>query len=324
MGQLYFRNLHQEFFERYPKETTHFFALSGFLGFVPVERLMQMPFKSTVIHGLQRENRDFILHEQMKKIHGDKVSIHYPEIPSHAKCYLWFNENKPIRGLIGSANFTRNGLHNDYRESLLELEKPDLFPLQAYINIILESSKFCVDIDVAKTPSIKTFQSTDDSCKLELYDKRTGQVPGSSGLNWGFANAHVAIGDAYIAIRVEHIKKYPHLFQPIFFNPSQGHRSRVKSKEAVEIIWDDGVIMEALFEGSQPVNEMIYPKQISSVPRKNILGDYIRFRLGLPPVTNSKREDEKITREILTKYGRDTIELKLIQPGVYSANFSVG
>jgi len=32
MGQLYFRNLHEEFFNRYPKDATEFYAVSGYLG----------------------------------------------------------------------------------------------------------------------------------------------------------------------------------------------------------------------------------------------------------------------------------------------------
>lgn len=322
MGQLYYRNLHKEFFERFPREATEFYAISGYLGPDPVNRLLTLPFNSCIIYGLQRETPNFILHQQLTKIHGDKVSIMYPEVPSHAKCYLWLREGKPIRGLVGSANFSINGLNNDFRETLIEVEKPDLYAVKAYIDVIKESSKACNIITIAKVPKDIVTDLT-MGCELELFEPHSGEVQSMSGLNWGFANGNVTPNDAYIPIRVKHIKKFPHLFQPVFFNPADGHRSRsVKSKEAVEIIWDDGVIMEALFEGSQPINGMNYPKQISSIPRKNLLGEYLRTRLKLLPVSDERKDSEKITRSILERYGRNSITLKLIQPGVYSADFS--
>jgi hypothetical protein len=57
----------------------------------------------------------------------------------------------------------------------------------------------------------------------------------------------------------------------------------MRNNDSVEIIWDDGLIMEGLLEGSQPINEIIYPKkQISSFPVKAELGIYIRNRIEFP------------------------------------------
>jgi len=321
MGQLYFRNLHEEFFNRYPKDATEFYAVSGYLGPDPLLRLKVLPFKSKIIFGLQKENKNLLLHQQILSVNSDKVSIFYPEIPSHAKCYVWAKNGKPVRGLIGSANFSINGLNNDYRETLLEVDNRDLYPLLAYINIISESAIICSEVDVSPFPANTLVQSGGPECTMELYSPKTGEVQEMSGLNWGFSNGNVAIGDAYIAIRMMHLIAHPNLFQPIFFNPEEGHRSR--SKEAAELIWDDGVIMKVLFEGSQELNGNSYPKQISSIPRKNILGEYIRERMGLPPISIEKKPEERITREKLYRYGRDTITLSLIQPGLYKADFSV-
>ena len=323
MGQLYFRNLHEEFFNRYPKDATEFYAVSGYLGPDPLLRLKDLPFNSKIIFGLQKENKNILLHQQILNVNSEKVSIFYPEISSHAKCYVWAKNGKPIRGLIGSANFSINGLNNDYRETLFEVDSRDLYPLLAYINIISESALLCSQVEVADIPESTSVEKVGPECTMELYSPRTGEVQEMSGLNWGFANGNVAIGDALIAIRMKHLIAHPNLFQPIFFNPTEGHRSRSQSKEAAELIWDDGVIMRVLFEGSQELNGNTYPKQISSIPRKNILGNYIRERMGLAPVSEEKKPEERITREMLTRYGRDTITLSLIQPGLYKADFSV-
>ena len=323
MGQLYFRNLHEEFFNRYPKDATEFYAVSGYLGPDPLLRLKELPFKSKIVFGLQKENKNLLLHQQILSVNSDKVSIFYPEISSHAKCYVWAKDGKPIRGLIGSANFSINGLNNDYRETLLEVESRDLHPLLAYINIISDSAINCSEADVSTYKVASPSELDGPECTLELYDPSTGEVQDMSGLNWGFSNGNVVPGDAYIAIRMKHLRAHPNLFQPIFFNPTKGHRYRSKSKEAAELIWDDGVIMKVLFEASQPLNGNVYPKQIASIPRKNILGEYIRERIGLPPISNENRPEEKIKREHLIRYGRDSISLSLIQPGLYKADFSV-
>ncbi len=326
MGQVYYRNLHKEFFERFPKDATHFYALTGYVGPDPISKLADLNFSSSIIYGLQRETPNIILHDQLLKIHSEKVGIYYPEIPSHAKCYIWMANDKPLRGLIGSANFSVNGLNNDFREVLMEVEKSDLYAVKAYIDVIRDSCKACDEIRILQKdntqPALTITTKLNEPCELELFDPESGQVQEMSGLNWGFANGNVTPNDAYIPIRTKHIRNFPHLFQPIFFNPSEGHRSRSKSKEAVELIWDDGVIMSVLFEGSQPINGSNYPKQISSIPNKNILGLYLRERLSLAPVSDRRLPREKITRAILESYGRSSISLNLIQEGVYSANFT--
>ena len=323
MGQLYYKNLYDEFFNRYPKDATEFFAVSGYLGPDPLMQLNTLPFNSRIIFGLQKENKNLALHQQLLSLNSKKVNILYPEICSHAKCYVWLKDGKPIRGLIGSANFSINGLSNDYRETLLEVESRDLHPLLAYINTLADSAFDCSNADINNFKALPVAQAASADCVLELFDPSTNEVQDMSGLNWGFSNGKVGVGDAYIAIRKKHLKAHPNLFQPKFYNPKDGHRSRSKSKEVAEIIWDDGVVMKVLFEGSQELNGNTYPKQISSIPRKNILGDYIRDRIDKPKMTAKRNPKDKITRQDLLKYGRDKITLSLIQPGLYKADFSI-
>jgi NgoFVII restriction endonuclease len=86
--------------------------------------------------------------------------------------------------------------------------------------------------------------------------------------------------------------------------------------DSVEIIWDDGISMEGLFEGSQPVNGLTYPKQISSFPVKSELGEYFRNRLGVPL-------GQPVRRHHLDSYGRTDVAVSLISEGVYKFDFSV-
>ena len=319
MGQLYYRNLHSEIFDKYPKTATNLYIVSGYVGPHTVKQLKSLELNTTLIYGLQKENRKPELDSLLKKEHleNENVSILFSQLPSHSKLYVWYENNNPLRGLIGSANFSSNGLKNDFRETLIEVDKPDIYALVSYFNLIKDNSIECIDdIEIKVEPKVRV----GDECELELYDLRSGEVPEMSGLNWGFSRGHVYKDDAYIRINKDHVKLYPDLFAQKNYKKEEGHRSR-KLDETVELIWDDGTIMECLFEGTQEHEGKQYPKQIASVGRKRILGEYIRSRLGKPLVSKEKRPDERITRDDLERYGSSSIKISLISPGVYSASF---
>ena len=98
----------------------------------------------------------------------------------------------------------------------------------------------------------------------------------------------------------------------LFLGKGRKHRHN----DSVEIIWDDGLIMEALFEGSQPLNGITYPKQISSFLSKSELGEYIRDRIGVP-------RGAPVRKHHLIEYGRTDIDISLIGEGIYKFDFSI-
>lgn len=103
---------------------------------------------------------------------------------------------------------------------------------------------------------------------------------------------------------------------------------RRRNSDSIELIWDDGFIMEASLEGIQTYQNRNYPKQLASykaqtpylngnrISSKSILGRYLRNRLGIGLT-------DLITMETLENYGRATITLSLIEEGVYYADFSI-
>jgi len=311
---LHYKNLYKLFFESVPQQATDFIALSGFLGPDPIKKLEELPIKSTIIYGLQKENQKFLLHQQLIGLHNENRRIFYPDIACHSKCYLWLNGNTPLKGLIGSANFSSNGLYNDYRETLLEVDENQLYVMKGYIEIILNSAKECNTVEVDEKEEVEGDYNK-EICEMVLYDPRTGQTQNGHGLNWGFADANVRPNDACIPIRMEHIRKYPKLFPALQPDPEN---RKGTLKEVIEFVWDDGVIMQGRLEGSQPLpnSDIKFPKQLASFPHKDELGIYIRERMDIPL-------GERVLREDLMKYGRDTISISLIEEGVYHLDFSV-
>lgn len=290
--------------------------ISGYVGPSPVQRLNTLPMNSTVIYGMfGSESISSRLHNTLINLHNPPhINILYSNIPIHSNCYIWRNNGNIVYALIGSANFSARGLNIPLRENLAETTVDTFSDLDTYLNQILTNTVECTSATLTAPPT-----NIRNICSMVLYDPSTGEVPRSSGLNWGHSlKGHNNPGDGYIPIRTSHIRAHPQLFPPKQVHPIRnlGLGRSNRQNDSIELIWDDGVLMDATLEGSQPVNGRPYPKNLCSFPNKNLLGVYIRERLGLS-------FDELVTRRDLLQYGRDDIHLSLLQDGTYYADFSV-
>ena len=328
---LFYQDLEEIIFNRHQIiDADELVVLSGYVGPNPVKRLEDLPLKALVIYGMygsdgigERLNNSLVnLDDSLTNTH-----IIYSTIPIHSKCYIWKKDNVIKHALIGSANFSTNGLNTPFREVLAETTSDTYFVLNQYLNNILENCIDCHDATTRKRFSSGKeliIQEEDkeildpDYCKMTLLDPKTGDTPNASGINWGQSGrAHTKRDDAYIAIRAKHIKNYPLLFPTKQKFPNRDDkRGRRRDNDSIEIIWDDGTTMEGLLEGTMQIGGKNYPKQISSFPNKNTLGQYIRKRLGVP-------DEGKISKKDLEKYGRDYITVSLQGEGIYYFDFSV-
>lgn len=136
---------------------------------------------------------------------------------------------------------------------------------------------------------------------LELYSVRDGCVQQQVGLNWCFSVGHVSTEDAYIALTTNFFRENPDFFPE--------HGSIIVTR------WDDGEIIECSIEGTQKIDDITFPKQISSYGDKSILGNYLRRRLV---VSNTHRID----MEDLENYGKDYIEVTSSGNNEYYFDFS--
>jgi hypothetical protein len=322
---LFNTNLENIIFERgmLDEYADEFIIITGYIGAAPVERLHELgTLNTTVIYGMYASdgisNR---LHSTLRQLQDQlgHVNIVYSQFPVHSKSYIWKQNGEIIYALVGSANFSANGLRTDYRELLTVVDKSAYESLSNYIDLILNSAISCLDIDVLihrPTPQ-EADEDLPEYCRMTLL-KPSGEIHDAHGLNWGQnLDNHTNPRDASIPIRVSHIRNYPHLFPPKQDAPQRTDGGRQqRQNDAIELVWDDGRIMEGLLEGSQPVDGLNYPKQIASFPTKHILGDYIRQRLGLSPGDFVHTED-------LYRYGRTHVDVSLIGENVYYMDFSV-
>jgi len=330
---IYYENLNNKIFDS-NKHADEFLVLSGFISTLPIKEVEKLPYETTVIYGMyEQEGISNRLHTSLVKINAESpnVRINYASEAIHSKCYLWRQHGNIIDAVTGSANFTSKGLYSYKREILTDIEPADYDDLNNYINNILADSKNCSEIgseDLKIRNYVKTAYTVKDKeikvfpqvCKASLLSRKKPNYVNEGGdLNWGFSpKGHTKKGDAYITIDSNMIRNFPELFPPKKMYASdldKGGKS-FRQNDCIELIWDDGTSMLGLLEGSKTdKNGLTYPNKLSSFPSKNIIGLYIRERLGVAP-------DHIITYEDLISYGRTDITISLIGDGVYSMDFS--
>ncbi|MBU4216665.1 NgoFVII family restriction endonuclease [Candidatus Parcubacteria bacterium] len=305
------------------RDVDELIILSGYLGPNPVARLEELPFGSKIIYGMYgSEGIKSKLHNSLKSIQESSpptLNIYYSKIPVHSKCYLWRRHGEIIHALIGSANFSVNGLTTPLREVLADVPTDIYSSLNDYVELVLANSVTCLDVVtriISGSAIIGVTQT--GNCLLSLL-MRDGEIHNAAGLNWGQnPNNHTNPNDAYIPITVEQIRAFPLLFpQKQIVQPTISGEGRAqRHNDSIDIIWDDGRTMRGLLEGNAMIDEVKYPKQISSSPVKCELGKYIRERIGVPL-------GQRVTKSDLENYGRTNIEVTLLEDGIYSFDFSV-
>ncbi len=317
---LYTENLEEIIFHRHEMfQTDELIVLSGYVGPRPIQRLNNMPFQSRIVYGMYgAEGIQRILHNSLIGLQNEikNINIFYSSLPVHSKCYAWRNKGQIVHALVGSANFSSNGLTTPFREILAETTHDTFNPLNEYITRVLNNSISCLEVEAFQI--IEQVETPEATCLLSLLG-RDGEVQNAAGLNWGQNPLnHTTRNDAYIKIRVQDIRNFPDLFPPKQLNPLRfdGRGRMHRHNDAIEIIWDDGISMEGLLFGNQPIDGIVYPKQVSSFPHASQLGEYLRRRLGVPL-------GQPVRRLHLNKYGRTNVSISQINEGVYKFDFSV-
>ncbi|TGB03502.1 restriction endonuclease PLD domain-containing protein [Halobacillus salinus] len=320
---LFTEDLEQEVLNKHMDiDSDELIILSSYISPKPVQDLKDLNIHTKVIYGMySTKSIHKILHDTLVKLHEPQHEILYSHVPVHSNCYIWRKNGEIMYALIGSANFSTSGLSVNFRETLAETKEQAFKDLNKYLSQIEPQSYLCDEITepppTAKLKNSPLNSGSTTSCDMKLYNPKKNEVPQKSGLNWGFSKGNTVKGDAYIAVRIEDLKKHPYLFPPKRMLAAATDDGRTGRKnEAVDIIWDDGTLMKGVLEGTQAFNQFHYPKQLCSSTNKNILGSYIRSRLGL-------NDDDLVTKQHLDQYGRNSIALTLLQEGTYHADFSV-
>ncbi|MBE7411608.1 MAG: NgoFVII family restriction endonuclease [Leptospiraceae bacterium] len=262
--------------------------------------------------GIEKKNHLAFIDLQSEKYNVDfrcNYTINRP--PIHSKVYAWYNNDKPLMGFVGSANYTQNAFSNSMRE-VLTLENPEL--CMQYYNSLIGETVNCnsenieehIDIFEKKIAGKKTVEDIIgevetsltsnylnlDKVTLTLLDSRTGEVPTRSGLNWGQREKRNP-NQAYINIPADIGRSgfFPDRYETFSITTDDG-------KELICVRAQDG------------------GKGLHSTLNNSLLGEYFRYRMGL-------KNGQFITKEDLLRYGRTDVTIYKVDSENYIMDFSV-
>jgi hypothetical protein len=234
--------------------------------------------------------------------------------PAHSKLYIWEKNNKPICSFLGSANYTQRAFGVKQREILAEC---DPISAKSYLDSLISETIYCnhqdatsfVDIynERKKEKRSRVFGEINevinadpdlnaeyiglDHISISLLDK-FGNVPSKSGLNWGQRDGREP-NQAYISLKGD-VKRSD------FFPPRGVHFT---------VLTDDGKVLICTRAQDEA-------KAIETPHNNSQIGEYFRYRLGLP-------NGAFITKEALLKYGRTEVDFYKIDEETYRMDYSI-
>src|SRR5699024_2989441 len=160
---------------------------------------------TTVVGGMYNYgiNPKLLAALNIAKDNNPNMELKFSDIEVHSKLYIWRKDKKSLSALVGSANFSSNGLHSDLRETLVLANRGSFPQMANYLNTI--SSHLVDEPPVLAKNEVLDFSThtrinIDDleisnSIELPLYAERSNGdrlVFSKSGINWGLSKGNVA------------------------------------------------------------------------------------------------------------------------------------
>lgn len=223
----------------------------------------------------------------------------YQSPPAHSKMYLWMKNGRPYKAFSGSANYTLRSFSKECGELMIACDKDEAL---AYYDTVEARSINCNSNEVENYIRIHKHSPNYNYERLQIDNtseavqrlslvSKNGEVPKSSGLNWG-QRPNRNPNQAYIPL------------------PSQIARTGFfpLNKRPFTVIADDGwcAVMRV---------EQDNDKAITTPGNNAELGEYLRSRLGLDA-------GELVTVEHLNAHGRQDIEFTKLDDEHFMMNFS--
>ena len=289
---------------------TSLFAVSGYASATFANRhLSQLNgFSLNLIVGMPGNRADHNGWLGLAQRYGQRLTVHYLESSPyvHCKAYGWFQNGRSHSGFSGSANYTQPGFLSGGQMNQMVSDNPDSIK-DLYDSLVpraIDIREFEVEASVDRVMDLTAFSlkgSTmpggiewiipNKAVKVSFL-KKDGTMPAISGLNWGQRPGRHP-DQAELRLRKDVRKEG--------FMPQAGH--------TFTLITDDNEAIDCKV-GQQN------RKAIMSTYGNNIIGKYIRKRLGVP-------SGQFVTKEDLIRYGRTDFTLVKIDEETVLFDFSV-
>jgi hypothetical protein len=309
--------------EPYNDGYRHLKVLSGYVSPIFLKHIMESypELQVEVIIGMASSDGIAIWHHQafldLVRDFNNRLTIFYQisRPGNHRKVYHWQQQDLILseRVFLGSANFTQNGFGRQ-REVLVETDFSNVADLFTDVSILsCDDSNIAsnvtfytavprrvtttrvVDVTTGETQTVlATPTSRHSNSVVTSFLDSSGNVPRSSGLNWGQRDNRNP-NQAYIPIRSAIHKDDETFFPPL---------------AAPFLMYTDD---EEVFQG---VMAQANRKAIETPENNAIMGAYFRNRLGVP-------SGDPVTIEHLNNYGRHDVTIYKIDDETYYMDFSI-
>jgi hypothetical protein len=261
-------------------------------------------FRINLIVGMPSKKSDHNAFLQIHEEYEDNVRCHYynGNVPVHSKVYTWLNNENPISGFSGSANYSQYGFFSNKQVNQMNLDSP--IEIKAFYDSLLVNSTFIPDAVVEENvleriPEIQgsilpgqiSWIEADKSVRISFL-QANGTLPARSGLNWGQRERREK-DQAYLSIKKDSRKDG--------FLPELAY--------TFSMITDDDEVFDCVVAQQGR-------KGIHTTNNNSELGRYIRNRLGVPNGTF-------LTVDHLEAYGRTDFTLIKIDDETFLFDFSV-
>ena len=307
-------NLYKKILVSPVKSATHLYILSGYASATFAKKHLEdclkdnPKLKINLIIGMYRKGApDHDAFVDLINKYPDNFYGYYfqgrPDI--HCKVYAWFNEDSPLSGFSGSANYSQNGFYEKNQGNQMHEDNSE--DIYKYFNskltetIKIENYEPSIEKQIitdkysgALLPGKCKWIETDVSVRISLL-KINGELPMISGLNWGQRPPREP-NQAYLRIPVDAQKEG---FLP-------------KKKCTFTLLTDDKKTFDCVMQGNGKNGS---GKQFSTTNNNSELGLYFRNRLGIPP-------NKMVYKKDLENYGRTDFFLKKINDETFFLDFS--
>lgn len=233
--------------------------------------------------------------------------------PVHVKAYSWYRNGQPLRGFIGSANYSKNAFSAQQREAV---NQADAQEVQSYFDRLWEAALDCREpeadrlvAEAAATYKTRSAQAdiTEDTTEGEIAGLQNVRLTllaeggnihqGGGGLNWGQRPGREP-NQAYIPIPAS-------VGRSEFFPPLKQHFT---------LMTDDGKSLICVPAEPKQKGGRV-PHAIHTPLNNSDMGLYFRYRIGVP-------NGAFITTQDLQRYGRTNVDIYKLDAETYYMDFS--
>lgn len=106
--------------------------------------------------------------------------------PVHARTYCWFRAGNPVKALIGSANYSLTAFGMSQIEAMSDGNAQSV---ATFYSDLRRNATGClnegIEVAIAVTETRQVSDNDGETVTLSLLDRRTGETPARSGINWG-------------------------------------------------------------------------------------------------------------------------------------------